>query len=127
MRKLVMLAALSGLLLSGCATTPGGGTTVTLPTITLPSISPSVDATIAQVQAITIAQVQAIATSICKFEPAAATVASIIASLAGAGPIVDTASSIASSICASVTKTGVRRGGAAPRVYGVAIHGHFVR
>jgi len=119
MRKLVMLAALSGLLLSGCATTPGGGTTVTLPTITLPSISPSVDATIAQVQAI--------ATSICKFEPAAATVASIIASLAGAGPIVDTASSIASSICASVTKTGVRRGGAAPRVYGVAIHGHFVR
>jgi hypothetical protein len=74
--------------------------------------------------ATTIADVQQAAVLACGFLPTAATVASI---LSGGNPLVSTASAIAQAICTAVTAKAVRRGGPAPSVGGVVIHGRFVK
>ena len=81
MRKFMLALATTASLslgLSGCGTTIGG---ITLPTA---------------------AQVQAEAQLLCGFIPAAADVATLIASMAGAGALVVTAAGVANAICAQV-------------------------
>jgi hypothetical protein len=102
-RKLFFAAPVAAaLVLSGCA---GGGVT---------------PATVSA----TISQVQQAAVLACGFLPTAATVASI---LSGGNPLVTTAAGIAQAICTAVTAKAVRRGGPAPSVGGVVIHGRFVK
>lgn len=117
----------SALTLGGCATLPpvdiGGAVANIINTGKIPSINPAIDA---RVNA-TIAEVQSISTKVCGFLPLVSTVGGIIATLAGAGAIEQTAAGIAQSICNAVTKKGARRGGAAPRLYGVPLRGRFVR
>jgi len=72
----------------------------------------------------TIAQVQQAAVLACGFLPTAATVASI---LSGGNPLVTTAAGIAQAICTAVTAKAARRGGPAPMVGNVVIHGRWMR
>ncbi len=81
MRKIVLASALAGALaLAGCATVGG-------------------------VSTISTATVQADAVSICGWEPVAADIATVIASLVGpaGSAVVVTANSVATAICNSVT------------------------
>lgn len=113
-RSFILVAACaSTIALAGCSTGPNGQPTISIPSI--PSIDPS-----------TVQQAQTLATQICGFLPAAETVASIIGTLAGAGPIVDIASQAANGICKAVTAKGARRG-ITPSFNGVTIKGNFVR
>lgn len=130
--RLSMLAACvsCAALLGGCATTSsfdpgtvGGIITNVISTGKIPSITPEIDAKVNAA----VTQVQSITTTVCGFLPIASTVAGILATLAGAGAVEQTAASVAQSICNAVTKKGARRGGAAPRLYGVPIRGKFVR
>jgi len=91
----------AALALSGCA---GGVTPAT------------VSATIAQVQQATVLT--------CSFLPTAATVAGI---LSGGNPLVTTAAAIAQAICTAVTAKGARKGGPAPMVGNVVVHGRWVK
>ena len=102
-RKLFFAAPVAAALaLSGCAT--GGVTPATVTT--------------------TITAVQQAAVLACGFLPTAATVASI---LSGGNPLVSTASAIAQAICTAVTAKAFRRGGPAPMVGNVVVHGRFVK
>lgn len=117
-RRLILLAALApALVLGGCATNTDGTSTITFPSITVPTLL-STDTT---------EQIQSTANKICGFIPAASTVASIIATFTGGGALVDIVGQAARGICSAVTAKGVRRGGPAPRYRGVAIHGNFSR
>lgn len=117
-RIAIITAACGALALGGCASNPPP-----TPSAPLPSTG---NAQIDQV----VSQAQQIAINICKFKPTADTVAGIFFS---GNPIYQTASGIASAICAAVNpstaKMGARRGGplAAPTVAGVRIEGQFVR
>lgn len=74
-----------------------------------------------------IAAVQAATVQACKFLPTAQTVADIFAA---GNPLLVTASAVAVAICAAVSPQALaakKRGGAAPTVAGVVVHGKFVR
>ena len=95
--------------LGGCATTPG----------TISTATTNVSAVISEVQQAAVAA--------CAFLPTTATVANIIGTVAGVGPETTLATTIAAQICSAVSASkSARRGGAAPTVNGVAIHGRFV-
>lgn len=75
-----------------------------------------------------IAAAQQTAAQICGYLPTVSTVTSILATFVpGASPINDVAVQVAQAICGAVTAKSVRRGGSAPMVRGVVIHGRFVR
>ena len=75
----------------------------------------------------TIQQIQQAAVATCSFLPTTATVANIIGAASGVGAETQLATTIATQICAAVTqKSAARRGGAAPTVNGVVVHGRFV-
>lgn len=91
---------LFSLLLSGCATTGSGDSGI-------------------------VSQVQAITVQICKFEPTAETIISIVGQ---AVPGLSAAGAIAKAICNAVGTPhmlGARRG--VPTVAGIQIHGRFIR
>lgn len=105
---LFFMVATLGVGLSGCAGTNA----------VLPNVPPQIDTTVSQVQSI--------ATTLCKFEPTAATVVKILATISGAGGIADVASNIAASICSAITsKSAVR--GRVPTLHGVVLNGRYVR
>jgi hypothetical protein len=100
-------AMLCTVALGGCAST--GGTTAT-------------DITTV------ISQVQQAAVAACSFLPTTATVANILGTVAGVGAETQLATTVAAQICAAVSPAAsVRRGGAAPTVNGVVVHGRFVK
>jgi hypothetical protein len=103
-RAIYTLFAISALMLGGCATT--GGTT-----------------------SATIVQIQQAAVVACGFLPTVSTVANILVAPTGpAGVAVSmTVEAIAGAICQAVTAKSMKKGGAAPTVYGVPIHGQFTR
>jgi hypothetical protein len=109
-RNLFLVGAMSGAVaLGGCASI-GGGTGTTAANITT-----------------VISQVQQASVAACAFLPTTATVAQIIGTAAGVGVETTLATTIAAQICAAVSPTAkARRGGAAPTVNGVTIHGRFV-
>lgn len=124
MKKLLLSAALVGsLALGGCSTTGG-----------LPQLPVEIQ-TLAS-------QTQAIAQAICAFEPTAATIGAVAASLFPGGGAIDTvANGVAAAICSAVAGTPVPatpvpvtisaaagKGGAmrGVSVNGVAVEGHFV-
>lgn len=110
MKRFLAILSLAGLLsVAGCATTPnsGGGTST--------GIDPAV-----------IAQIQATATRVCGFLPTAQTVAGIIGTLTGTGPVVGIVGDVAQAICTAVTKKGLRAG-QKPVLRGIRIEGRFVR
>ncbi len=119
-RKRIIISALFAGTLSGCATVPGA-----VPT---GGVAPSGNLVVTEV-----IKVQALTVRLCAFEPTAATVAAILASLVpGAAPVTALVSQIAQSICSAVTAPKiVAFGGGAPplppMVNGVQIDGHFVR
>lgn len=97
MKKLLLAAALStSIALGGCAS---GGSTGN------------------------VSSIQQAAVLACGFLPTAQTVADI---LAAGNSLISTVSAVAQAICAAVGTKGVRKGGAAPTVNGVVIHGKFV-
>lgn len=90
----------------------------------IPIINPTGNASIDSA----VTQVQSFAIQACGFQPAASTVAGILATfIPGAAPINSIVTQIAQGICAAVTRKGFRRGGPAPTYRGVAIHGTRVR
>lgn len=107
MKKLVLA---STLLLSACTTVPVVNPNTGNPVVT------------------DVAKVQALAVKICAFEPTAATVTAIIASLVpGASPTVTLISQIAQSICDAVAPKVQALLSAPPAVNGVPVEGRFVR
>lgn len=111
MKRLYQLLTVSALALSlsACATAPA-------------TIGTATSQTSAVITAIQQAAVEA-----CSFLPTAATVTNIIGAATGVGAETTLASTIAAQICAAVSPTAsAKRGGAAPTVYGVVVHGRFV-
>lgn len=134
MRFLATLALIPILGLTGCATTNGlpdptgvigviGNVINNLP----PTGNPAIDQKIASA----ISEVQRITNQVCGFVPLAETVAGIVGTFTGTGPIIGAASGIADMICRSVKKPGARRGATRTGVYGhvrgVAVKGNFTR
>jgi hypothetical protein len=70
----------------------------------------------------------AIAEAVCAFEPTAATISGVVASLFPGGGAIDTvATGAAQAICQAVTAKGFKLGSTSPpMVGGIAIEGHFV-
>lgn len=100
MKRFYLLASL---MLAGCAST--GGAVQTTTTI--------------------VADVQKIAVAVCSFEPTVNTILSIVSL---GNPLVATAEGIANAICAAVTpKAMLSKRATPPNVYGVPVHGRFVR
>lgn len=112
---------------AGAAISLGACATLNQPTApgaTVPIINPTGNASIDNA----VTQVQSFAIQACGFQPAASTVAGILATfIPGAAPINSIVTQIAQGICAAVTRKGFRRGGPAPSYRGVAIHGTRVR
>lgn len=111
-RNLFLVGAMSAAVaLGGCAS------------VGLPGLTGTTAANITTV----ISQVQQSAVAACSFLPTTATVAQIIGTASGVGAETQLATTIAAQICAAVSPSAkARRGGAAPTVNGVAIHGRFV-
>lgn len=113
-----LAAMLTSTSLAGCATDPVTGTT----TIDVAKVS-SIEA-----------DVQKNAAIICGFVPTIGTVASVIASFAGAGGIATIATQAANAICSAVVpakmaghrRLAMRRG-TAPVVNGVPVEGYFIK
>lgn len=117
MLKFIALA-FAAISLGACATVPGATPSGTIPIIN-PTGNPQIDNVVSQVQAFAI--------KACGFQPAASTVAGILATfIPGAAPINSVISEITNGICAAVTRKGFRRGGPAPTYRGVAIRGQRV-
>ena len=117
LRKIIAAVAATGML-AGCA---GGVTPVvtTPPVVTVPGI------TAAQLQAIILA-VQTYTVAACQYEPTAKTIAQIAATFYAPSALpISIASTVADSICQSVTAKSLKRGHL-PSVNGVPIHGRFV-
>ncbi|HXP09025.1 MAG TPA: hypothetical protein VN828_11045 [Acidobacteriaceae bacterium] len=110
MKKIITAGFLSAsIALGGCASTSGTIATATTNAST------------------TIAAIQQAAVAACSFLPTTATVANLIGTVAGVGTETSVATTLAASICAAVSpKASAKRGGAAPVVNGVTIHGRFV-
>lgn len=117
MKKLLLSAALVSMVsLGGCAT--------------IESALPNLPAEIATVTS----QTQAIAAAVCAFEPTAATVGAVVASLFPNGGAIDAmANAAADAICKAVTSMPVAPVAASatlgpnfPMVNGVVIEGHFI-
>lgn len=127
---LVVLACAAALALGGCGagvTLPGIGTigaSVT-PTPGTPTPVASIDPTIEAIQNT--------AAKVCGFVPTVSTVAGIVTSFVGGGPIAGIVGSVATAICnAVVPKSSLRRGGprmlnGTPVVNGVPVEGYFLR
>lgn len=107
MKKLVLA---STLLLGACTTVPGVNSPVTPPVVN------------------DIMKIQALAVKICSFEPTAATVNAILASLVpGAAPTLTLISQVAHSICNAVAPPIQAFVSTAPTVNGVPVEGRFVK
>lgn len=116
MRKLLLTAAIACplLTLGACATNPNGGPPIiSIPP--LPNLSPVIQ------------QIQQDAAQVCGFVPAVETVASILATFVGGGPIVGVVSQVVDGICGAVTAKSARYGFKAPTYRGVRIQGSRVR
>jgi hypothetical protein len=109
MRKLVIaLAVGASVALGGCATSPSGQ----------PTIDPSIQT-----------QIQNGTAAACGFVPTITTVASILASFVGGGPIVGVVGSTIKAICDAVAppKASLKRKFGKPMVNGVPVEGYFIR
>lgn len=119
---LTVTVAGAAISLGACAHNPDGTPVVAGGVV--PIIAPTGNASIDNA----VTQVQSFAIQACGFQPAASTVAGILATfIPGAAPINSIVTQIAQGICAAVTRKGFRRGGPAPTYRGVAIHGTRVR
>jgi hypothetical protein len=113
MRHLVTALALaSTLAFGGCASNPPPD----------PGTVPGAIGTLTGAVVTVVPQVQSYAQAACRFVPTAETVLAIFNS----SPMLSTVASVADAICAAVTAKAARRGGPAPAVNGVSIHGRFV-
>lgn len=131
MRFLATITLVCTLALGGCATTnglPDPGSIIGAVGNVINNLPPTGNPAIDQKIADTIGQVQTITNRVCGFVPLAETVAGIVGTFTGTGPIVGTVSGIADMICNAVKKPGARRGGRlVAKVRGVPVRGQFTR
>lgn len=124
MKHLVAITGLAGLLtLGGCASIPGGTTTIPV----LPAVGPLINLLPVGWQDEARA-IQNKIIAVCGWSEPLENIASIAATFAGLSGVVAIGSAVVNSVCASVSTKGVRYGAKTPRaVRGVVLRGGFVR